>query len=294
MPALLVIVAVLGGIAAVPYFYYRRRFLNLLKEYPGFSAKFGQEQTDVKFYQSGLDDPNLISLREKYDLDSVAGSGSEPERIINLMRWVHQLTKHSHNPSIPDQRNALNLIHLCQTENKKLNCWLYATILNDVYLSMGFASRIIHLYPRKQNPKESHVINAVYSNDLNKWVFMDPDMRGYFMDEQGQLLGVQEIRQRMISGDPLIVSDDIVPWARRLGKNFYKWYISKNIFRYDCPQYSVFDYESQASGRVYIQLIPDGYHEDWLLEPRITERGNTIVYINDAARFWQASSTLCE
>ncbi len=40
---------------------------------------------DIKFEYGSATDSNLVFLREKYKLDSVAGKGSEVERIINLM-----------------------------------------------------------------------------------------------------------------------------------------------------------------------------------------------------------------
>jgi hypothetical protein len=116
-------------------------------------------------------------------------------------------------------------------------------------------------------------------------------MRGYVVDEEGMLIGVREVRARLSSGLPLHINDDVdmagAKWLpRSLQKSLYRWYLSKNCFRYDCPVRSEPGYESIQGGRVYVQAIPDGYHEDWLAAPRVTPRGNTIIYTTDEGAFW--------
>jgi hypothetical protein len=46
-----------------------------------------------------------------------------------------------------------------------------------------------------------------------------------------------------------------------------------NCFRYDFPVRSEPNDESRESGRAYVQVIPDGCHEEWLVTPRRTARG---------------------
>jgi hypothetical protein len=120
---------------------------------------------------------------------------------------------------------------------------------------------------------------------------MDPDMRGYIVDEQGTPIGVREVRARLSSRLSLHINDDLdmagVNWLpRSLRKALYRWYLSKNCFRCDCPGRSEPGYESIQSGRIYVQAIPDGYHEDWLAAPRVTPRGNTIICTTDEGSFW--------
>ena len=38
---------------------------------------------------------------------------------------------------------------------------------------------------------------------------------------------------------------------------------------------------------MYFELIPDGYREELLQAPKITEEGRKTVYINDEGLFWQ-------
>lgn len=260
---------------------------SLLRKYPTFSAKHQDKYPPVSFQYVQTEDGNLKTLRQKYELDRVAGNGSEIERIINLMKWVNQLSRHASNPTYPQELNALRLIDLCRSEDKKLNCMMYAIILNEVYLCMGYPSRVVHLLPHSNEHKESHWVNCVYSTEIEKWIMMDADMCAYLRDESDQILGIGEIRHRMVTDEKLMVNDEIGGLSKHLGKWSYPWYLSKNIFRCRCQQISQFDQESRRDPRIYYELIPDGFHEEWLTEPKVTKRGNKTIYINDERLFWQ-------
>jgi hypothetical protein len=267
----------------------KRRFMRRLRAYPTFSGRAASAPIPPIIY-AAPDHVKLRELLEEIPLEEIAGAGSDAAQAVALMRWVHSLTKHSPNPPRPKQLDAVYLIRLCRERGQRLNCWLFATILNDIYLALGFASRIIHLNPVAEKPRESHVVTCVYLRDVERWVLMDPDMRGYIVDEQGTPIGVREVRARLSSGLPLCINDDVdmagVKWLPRpLRKALYRWYLSKNCFRYDCPVRSEPGYES-IQGRIYVQAIPDGYHEEWLAAPRVTPRGNTILCTTDEGAFW--------
>ena len=286
MYVILIIAATLILILYSVIAFYGKEFKDILKKHSTFSAKQKDRYSPVSFQYVNANDENLKQLRDEYELDAVAGKGSETERIVNLMKWVHQLARRSINPTAPKELNALNLIKLCKSENKKLNCWMYSIILNEVYLSLGYPSRMVHLKPHSGEDKESHFVTSVYSSNLRKWIMMDPDMCGFLRDENGNILGISEIRQRLIADEPLIVNDDIFP--KVVGKWIYTWYLSKNIFRFNCQQISEFGQESQRENRTYFELLPDGFREKLLTKPEITPRGNKIVYTNDESLFWQS------
>jgi hypothetical protein len=153
MAAALVILTGIVGIILLGFYVRSRmasagkRWLALLRKHPAFSANSRGKYADMQFQYSGAQDENLRKLRETYRLDAVAGKGPEVERIVNLMKWVNRLTWHHPNPRIPGPYNALALIPLCKGWKRGINCWMFALILNEVYLSMGFASRLVHLLP---------------------------------------------------------------------------------------------------------------------------------------------------
>jgi len=165
---------------------------------------------------------------------------------------------------------------------------MFAVILNEVYLSMGFCSRMIHLKPHSGEEKESHIAVVVYFTELGKWIFMDPGMGGYLMDEAGNILGIPEIRVRLAENQPLIPNADVGGFLRVLKPGRYRWYLSKNVFKYACPQHSEFDHETNRRGKVSFELLLVGYCEELLNQPGTTHSDETIVYVCDERRFWLA------
>jgi len=271
---------------------------GLLDEHQTFSAKPPGDPAEIIFTYADSSDENLRVLRDTYDLKTIAGQGSEIDQIINLTRWVFNLNGHANNPKFPKEINAFTVIHMATVENKTINCYLKTVVLNEVFLSMGYASRQTHLLPHSHEEDESHYITSVYSRTLGKWLWMDPDFGVYLTDEEGNILGYPEIRKRLISGDPLVehdlrtdqggltkVWDLFICWVEAAD---YQWYLSKNIFKVRCQQMSMFNQRSNPD-KVYFELIPDGYREGLLNTSEMTERGE-IIYINDEQLFWQAPS----
>ncbi len=301
-----VAVVVITVVVAIPLAHERsecvsmgKEWMGLLKKHSTFSAKRSGYPLDVDFYYAVPEDTNLKRLRETYDLETVAGQGFEIDRIINLMTWVYRLAEHANEPKIPKERNAFTFIHMAKVERMSINCYMKTVILNEVYLSMGFYSRHTHLLPHSKEEESSHFITSVYSRTLGKWILMDPDFGVYMTDEEGNILGVSEIRSRMIAGKPLKTvhtgrSSLAKAWTNL--NNFiegtdYVWFLLDYIFKLRCPRNSMFDQDSKPI-RVYFELIPDGYREEFLQESKMTKRGKKIFFMNDEGLFWQKPTGL--
>jgi len=298
-------ILVLAYIYILPSLRERPENITLGKEWAGhldkhqsFSAKPPGNSAEIIFTYADSSDKNLRVLRETYDLKTIAGQGSEIDQIINLTRWVFNLIGHADNPEFPKEINAFTVIRMATVENRTINCYMKTVVLNEVFLSMGYASRQTHLLPYSHEEDESHFITSVYSRTLGKWLWMDPDFGLCLTDEKGNILGYPEIRKRLIYGDPLVehnlrtdkgvlsqVWDLFICWVEAAD---YQWYLSKNIFKVRCPQVSMFNQRSNPD-KVYVELIPDGYREELLNKSEITER-RKIIYINDEQMFWQAPS----
>ncbi len=274
------------------YYHFKRKFLKQLREYPNYSPTI-EGENKIQFEYSQMDDENLERLRNEFKLDDIVNNGSEVEKIIRLMKWTHNLTTHSRNPTRPKEISSLGILKEVQEEGKEINCWMYSTVLNDVYLSMGFKSRMVHLNSPKKLPGESHFANSVYSQKLNKWLYMDADFGAYLTEKDGTILSPMEIREKLVNNEKIYLNKGSGPntkrlsrLARFLGRKTYLTYLSKNFFRISCPISSEFGYESNPSGRIYVELVPKGYCDEKLTKPHVTERNNTIIYTTDTDIFW--------
>jgi hypothetical protein len=217
-------------------------------------------------YQSA-DNPNLVALRKQYKLDSIAGSGNEISRMLNLMHWLHNLIRHDNGPT-PKLMNAASMLQLCKSEKRGLNCRQLATILNECYLSLGFKSKYVQCSPKDSlgTDNDCHVINSVYSMSMNKWIWIDPTFDAYVMNEKGELLGIEEVRERIIRNMPLILNPD-ANWnhiTSRTKEDYLYEYMAKNLYRLECPVSSEYNLETMENGKIikYVSLLPfDNYKQ---------------------------------
>ncbi|HVO73267.1 MAG TPA: hypothetical protein VMT35_04535 [Ignavibacteriaceae bacterium] len=246
-------------------------FLERLRAF----SEYKNERVNSKYKFSYMDssDTNLRKLKSKYNLDSIAGRGDEKEKIINLMKWVHNVRPYDGHSGYIKPANSLNLLECEMAKKKGLSCFMKSIILNDVYLAMGYHSRVVHCMPKGNNFIEDHYINMVYSKKLKKWIFMDSAVGGYFEDENGILLSIQEVRQKLINGDTLVLNNDA-----ELPDFIYLHYLSKNLFRFECSFTSEFNFESKEK-KVYCRLNPKSYADS-------VPKKNDDIIMSNPDFFW--------
>jgi len=260
---------------------YQIPYLEKLKKAEKYN--YSDKRVVPKFSYQVKNNPELIRVRQDLMLDSIAGQGNEISKILNLMHWVHDVVRHDGNSKNPTQRNAIDLINVCKTANRGVNCRMMATILNECYLSMGIKSRFVTCKPKETDFDDCHVINMVYSTELNKWIWIDPTFNAYVMNEKGEMLGLAEVRERLIKGKTLILNPE-ANWNRKESqtKEFYlENYMAKNLYRLECPISSEYDAETYKEGKIitFLELVPlDGL----IQTPESKERLKT----NNPDLFW--------
>jgi hypothetical protein len=209
---------------------------------------------------------------------------------------MHNVVKHDGNHGNPDGRNAVNMLAVCRREGRGLNCRGLAIALNECYLSMGFKSRFVGCVPKDslKIDNDSHVINAVYVESLKKWIWIDPTNDAYVMNEKGELLSIEEVRERLLNDKPLIVNPD-ANWNRRTSvvkEDYLYRYMAKNLYKLICPVVSRYDLETRQRGKVveYVELLPLGHFEQLPLrkETNDTSTETSLVWFrtNNPDLFW--------
>lgn len=267
----------------------RLKILKKAKKY-----NYSDNRFIPKFEYQSMNNPNLVEIRKELNLDSIAGKGSEISKILNLMHWVHNIVEYQgNNGDNFAQKNALNLIKTCKAENRGANCRMMATILNECYLSMGIKSRYVVCMPKETQFKDCHVINMVYSNDLKKWIWIDPVYDAYVMNEKGEMLGIEEVRERLITDKMLIVNPDInLNRTESVSKEEYLAYMAKNLYRLESPLISEYDTETWERGKkiTYVELLPlDGVQTPQKQDVINPTLGVDFIYYktNNPAVFWK-------
>lgn len=261
----------------------KRDYIYLLQQ-AGKYEKADTTQLPAFRYES-VSDNRLKMVKQTFKLESVAGEGDEISQIINLMTWVHNTIRHdgSNNPYC--EKDAIDLYNYAKANDRGINCRMLAIVLNECYLSMGFKSRFITCLPQNEKDQDCHVINCVYSQTLKKWLWMDPTFNAYLKDENGTLLSIREVRERIINNQPIVLNKD-ANWNNKntqTKEHYIDNYMAKNLYWLQCPVNSFFNVESpyrKTDLKQYISLEPKGF--DNKFESRISIR------TNDDAYFWQA------
>lgn len=246
-----------GKDSALTEIIYFPSFMETLKRAAQYNAN---ETRDIpKFTYQSADNPNLQSLRKHFKLDSIAGRGDEFTKVTNMLHWVHNLIRHDGNNGNPEIKNAESMIAVCKKEGRGLNCRGLAITLNECYLSLGFKSRYVTCLPKDSLKKDNdcHVINMVYLKSKSKWVWMDPTFNSYVMDEKGEPLSIEEVRERIIEDKPLVLNKE-GNWNNKnpVVKEEYLFnYMAKNLYMLECPAASEYDSETINNGKLHVEKI---------------------------------------
>lgn len=226
-------------------------------------------------------DRNLTEVKRYFNLDSIAGTGYEVSKIINIMLFVTNSIKYDGTNWALCEFDAIDFYNYHKATGKGINCRHKAMTLNEMYLAMGFKSRYVTCMPKDDTDTDCHVINSVYSETLKKWLWMDASHGAYVMDENNNLLSIEEVRERLRNNQSMKLNSET-----KVTKIWYlDNYMAKNLYWIQCTNKSQFNTESryrQADADLqYISLIPTGFDK----ESNKYLKNNVITH--DPAYFWK-------
>jgi hypothetical protein len=233
-----------------------------LKKY----GAYGKDSDTVaipKFEYEKADSRNLKLVRNYFKLDSIAGKGNELSKIMNLLSWVHNNVEHNGGNYATCEFDAIDIFNYSKAENKGVNCRHLAIMLNEFYLALGIPSRYVTCMPRNVDDSDCHVINSVWVDSLQKWIWIDPTNEAYVTDENGNLLSIAEVRERLINDKPLVLNEN-ANWNHKIKQTKEEYlynYMAKNLFCLEVPVKSCFNVESRyrKPASDYVTLRPVGY-----------------------------------
>ena len=192
-----------------------------------------------------FDSQDYDVLIEKYNIDKIAGEGSEFERALNLMNeFAPRLTHNSYY----DNHIAMNALDLLEysLNNKKqgINCRSKAQILNEMCLALDIYSRKVWIMPNSGYDNDCHVVNEVWDTKINKWVMLDITNNEYWVDENGTPLSILEIRTKGAKREfctPVRAGEKLNNLSKLQNKHFGDFlYIMKNMTYMEyCADYGV-------------------------------------------------------
>lgn len=252
------------------------------------SKGYNKENTDSLphfRYQSPENYP-LEYTRNFFNLDSVAGNGDEISKFKNILKFVHDTIPHDGGNFGFCESDPIDIYNYHKTTGKGVNCRQLAITLCGMYLAMGYPARYVTCLPQDANDSDCHVICCVYSQKLDKWLWMDPTFNAYVEDDKGNLLSIEEVRSRLIANQPLVLNED-ANWNNKktYTKEYYlDYYMAKNLYWMECTDFNCFNPEPRFRDikRTYIGLVPQGFTSKATEDTMLT---------SDPDYFWQKPTT---
>ena len=244
-----------------------RQPLSVLKK----SAPYAKDaaRQDILFRYQPKESKNLRMVRDYFKLDSVAGQGDELSKIINLLHFAHDNIRHDGSNQAFAELDAIDLYNYYKTTGKGVNCRQLAISLCEMYLSMGIPARYVTCMPADSLDYECHVINTVWSEQLQKWLYIDPTMDAWVTDENGTMLSIAEVRQRLINDQPLVLCET-ANWnheSQQTKEYYLETYMAKNLYYFVCKKLNRFNPESLYRNNDPaddVRLIPVGFvNNNW-------------------------------
>lgn len=179
------------------------------------------------FSYENLNHPELKKYREDHRLDQiVAGATSEFDTMMRLLNWAYRvpltLDRYSWN-----WNDVAVVEHTTGSAMPKLNgpffkgrrmvgmCLYPNQGLIGALLSMGFQARHINIHSEGMS---GHEVTEVWSNEFNKWIYMDATRDYYYFDQKtGVPLNLLEIHKLLVAVTPR-VENWKRPFAPEIGK----------------------------------------------------------------------------
>jgi hypothetical protein len=231
--------------------------------------------------QSVPDSAKAAKIREYFQLDTLyEASASTWDKTLAIAQFVARNIPHANQKSEPRSRNAIDLWEFTRTVEPGFNCRLHSILTFELLTSVGIDATFVTCLPKKDDG-DCHVVNQVWIPELEKWVMIDSDSGGYCAtDGNGNLLSLQEIRERYISGEPIVYHPGFSAAQESLGSDHYR-YMAKNTYWFAAWEDIHFGQEAgNGQGARYFNLVPKGY------KPFNYQAGNLLT--SDADQFWAA------
>jgi hypothetical protein len=164
------------------------------------------------FSYENLNHPELQKYRKKFKLDKiVAGAESEFEIMMRLLHWSYRIpVKDSPyswncNDMVVYKKGKKGMPELqwnYEGRRRDAMCSYSNMALQGALLAMGYQARFINI---NSEAISGHEVTEVWSNEFNKWFYLDATRDYYYFDsETGLPLNLLEIHNRLAEKLPRI------------------------------------------------------------------------------------------
>jgi transglutaminase-like putative cysteine protease len=166
----------------------------------------------IPFVSESMAHPTLIELRSRFDLDAVAGGGSDLERVRALRAWIRSQFAHRMPYRMPPW-DALLILERGSRGVDAFICMHTAVVLVQCCRALGMQARVVNLHqgvvagmlfpPAADSNVHvlEHVVTEVWLAEWSKWVAIDADHDCHY-EIDGVPLSAWEIHNEVVADGP--------------------------------------------------------------------------------------------
>lgn len=242
----------------------------------------------IPFAVETVDHPVWRELRDRFDLDAVAGEGPDLVRAARVRDWIKSLFPH-YIPFRMPEWNALTILDRGSRGVEQFICIHYSVSLVQCCLALGMQARMINLHRGISDsyrvgdeavvdpPVDEHVVAEVWCAEQGSWVMLDTDFDCHY-ERDGLGLSAWEIHEAFVKGELAALTCRRGPHSAAFGATSEEISDAEGFFASVLPSYyahvSVLmrnDFLSDPDGPVPVAHLTDA-----ATEPIIWHRGSDM------------------
>ena len=142
---------------------------------------------------SSLNKPEFQNIKQFVQKEYGENALAEPLNFFRIMDWVS--SRWVHDGSISSSTmNTLEILKAAKS-GRNFSCIEYAKVMSDILTALGYISRVVGITTNDiayGSIGEGHAVSEVWSNTLQKWIFIDPQF-SIHAKYKGQFLNFYEM-----------------------------------------------------------------------------------------------------
>ena len=226
------------------------------------------QNTELMFwYERNENNQFLDSLRSLFPIDSlIQNAQNDTERVIKIQNWVHRQWRHDGNNQ-PTRSDAISILKEAQA-GANFRCVEYAIVATAALNSVGLISRTVFLKTEDVETRQfgaGHVVTEVFLNDLQRWVFIDPQF-DVMLFLNGVPLNAVELQQAIAEN----LNELEIRTSRRVSRNRYARWIFPylHFFSFNFDNREGVDNRERVDGQRQLMLVPLGANRPTVFQRR--------------------------
>ncbi|MGI6073699.1 MAG: transglutaminase-like domain-containing protein [Fermentimonas sp.] len=231
--------------------YLKEDYVKLLK-----AVEYNNVDTlDINFHYA-MNDSILLKVREYFQLDTLFdGTEDTWQKGLKIQSFVSSNQPHDNPKEMTKSLNAIDLWKYVDSTGNYMNCRQHSIMMRDMLLSVGIKTRVVSCMPYDSTDMDCHVVNEIYSPELDQWIMLDSDQNHIVTDIDGNPMSIRMLHDFLTNDKPYLID------GKPNKGLYYDRYMAKNAYWYNREVISDMDSETgdNRKSRVYVSLVPEGF-----------------------------------